>query len=171
MAASSTMSVIVDHRFVTGNQADNACCRGHEPACCHRFPHRCPDPANLKRQQAPGHQPLPRRPNVAAPCERRMSPGYGARVRLRARCPLSAARIASARALTAKGTVPLAGDSQVQDRDSHRIHGLGLLRALTDRKNAGRQHALLVSGSRIFPDTEEVTSSNLAPPTAGHDHN
>jgi hypothetical protein len=35
-----------------------------------------------------------------------MSPGYGSRVRLRARCPLSAACIASARALTAKGTVP-----------------------------------------------------------------
>jgi hypothetical protein len=57
-------------------------------------------------------------------------------------------------------------DSQVQDRDSHGIDGLRLFRALTGGNNAGRQDALLVSGSRIFPDTEEVTSSNLVPPTS-----
>src|SRR5215469_18416831 len=94
-----------------------------------------------------------------------MSPGYGARVRLRARCPVRGAhRIGPCP--DGQGRSALAGDSQVQDRDSHRIHGLGLLRALTDSESTGRQHALLVSDSRIFPDTEEVTSSNLVPPTA-----
>jgi hypothetical protein len=61
-------------------------------------------------------------------------------------------------------------DSQVQDRDSHGMHGLGLFRALIGSKNAGSQDALLVSRPPIFPDTEEVTSSNLVPPT-GHGHN
>jgi hypothetical protein len=48
-------------------------------------------------------------------------------------------------------------DSQVQDRDSHRIHAWRLFLTLTDIECAGQQDAQLVSGSRIFPDTEEAT--------------
>jgi hypothetical protein len=148
------------------NQADNTGCRGHEPAAAigSRADARIPRISNGNRllTTSPSRDGPTSLPLASAACHR----AYGARVRLRARCPLSAARIASARALTTKGTVPLAGDSQVQDRDSHCIHGLGLLWALTGSKNAGSQDVLLVSGSRIFPDTEEVTSSNLVPPTA-----
>jgi hypothetical protein len=57
-------------------------------------------------------------------------------------------------------------DSQVQDQDSHRIHAWRLFLTLRGIEYAGQQDALLVSGSAAFPDTEEVTSSNLVLPTA-----
>jgi hypothetical protein len=56
-------------------------------------------------------------------------------------------------------------DSQVQDQDSHGTHSRGHLQALADIKERGRCDTLLASDLLIFPDTEEVTSSNLVPPT------
>ncbi len=67
--------------------------------------------------------------------------------------------------LREKSHGPRRGDSQDQDRDSHGRQTWRLLLTLTGTELAGQLAILLVSGSRIFPDTEEVTSSNLVPPT------
>ena len=57
------------------------------------------------------------------------------------------------------------GEGQNQDQEGHGGQAWRLPQTLRGIKMAGQQATLLVSGSPAFPDTEEVTSSNLVPPT------
>src|SRR5258708_4042316 len=57
------------------------------------------------------------------------------------------------------------GEGQNQDQEGHGRQAWRLPQTLRGIKMAGQLAILLVSGSLIFPDTEEVTSSNLVPPT------
>ena len=67
--------------------------------------------------------------------------------------------------LARRVTAPRWGDSQDQDQDSHGRQDWRLLQTLRGSKITGQLDFLLVNGSLIIPDTEEVTSSNLVPPT------
>ena len=57
------------------------------------------------------------------------------------------------------------GEGQNQDQEGHGRQAWRLPQTLRGIKTAGQLDILLVSGSLIFPDTEEVTNSNLVPPT------
>ncbi len=63
--------------------------------------------------------------------------------------------------------LPLRGENegQIQDQEGHGRQAWRLPQTLRGIEVAGQQAVLLVRGSLIFPDTEEVTSSNLVPPT------